>query len=992
MRLKYIALALLLALAAPNLPAAPGETFRPRKISRRAFELYEKGMYAPARDLFEKAADGKDDPVNEGYAVLCALQARSEDAEKAYGDYVGKYSKPALLSRIRFEHAQILFDEGRYDDAEKDYAFVRPSALDAASRAELAFKTGWCRYSRRDYEGARSFFIDVEKMPFSDYTAPSRYLLGSMCYSAKNFDEALKWFTLSAKDGRFDDLSRFYLVDCQFMKRNYDYVLTEGVAMFPDVPSVRRSRLARMISESYLVKGDAEKAKEYHLLDNGQDRTRSDHFFSGSVFYAVKDYQGAIDSFLQMTDRSDSLGQVANYQLGWSYIQTKNKVAALESFKAASEAGFNWKIREDAAFNYAKLAFDLNHDSAPFAAYLKEYSTLSKGDQVYGYMAVAALYDRDYAAAVEAYDNVETLDRDQKMNYAKANYLRASQLTSGGSWRDAVPYLKAAGYYLPRQDAFNQMSRYWLAESYYHGGAYTDALSVYKDLYNISALDGRPEGRAIPYNVAYCHYRLCSYSTAAKWFDHYLSTGDANFREDALVRRADCDFVRRKYKEAAVAYAKALEEFPQSGNLYPRYQQGLSLGLAGDARGKVNVLAPVLKASPDAPLYCETMYELGRAYMDVSDNKKAVRTFSLLRRNASDSTFAARALIGLGMTHRNVAEYDQALKDYKRAVRMLPGSEYAEDALLAIESIYQTRKEPEKYLEYVEANSLASGKSEADREMMYFNTAEQVFLAEKYQQAIASLQKYLDKYPKGEKAPEAWFYMAESYRLTSRKEEAVDAYSKALSSGKAGSFTEMARLGFASQSYALERWQDACTAYEDLLATAVFEENKTEARKGMMRSAFRGKDYYGAIEGADLVEADPASSAELKRESRYVKAKSLLSVSRRAEAFSLLSALAAEPSTPEGAEARLLLIQDAFDKGSFAEVENMVYDFAASAGDQSYWLARAFIVLGDSFLERGNPAQAKATWESVRDGYVAAPGGDDIHDIVKLKLDRLDNE
>ena len=105
-----------------------------------------------------------------------------------------------------------------------------------------------------------------------------------------------------------------------------------------------------------------------------------------------------------------------------------------------------------------------------------------------------------------------------------------------------------------------------------------------------------------------------------------------------------------------------------------------------------------------------------------------------------------------------------------------------------------------------------------------------------------------------------------------------------------------------------------------------------------------------------------------------------------------MPALAAEPSTPEGAEARLLLIQDSFDQGRFAEVEEMVYDFASVAGSQSYWLARAFLVLGDSFFERGNEAQARATWESVRDGYVSESGSDDVPELAKLKLEKLNHE
>ena len=66
-----------------------------------------------------------------------------------------------------------------------------------------------------------------------------------------------------------------------------------------------------------------------------------------------------------------------------------------------------------------------------------------------------------------------------------------------------------------------------------------------------------------------------------------------------------------------------------------------------------------------------------------------------------------------------------------------------------------------------------------------------------------------------------------------------------------------------------------------------------------------------------------------------------------------------------------------------------MYDFSQKAGNQSYWLAKAYLVLGDSFLERGRYDQAKATYESIRDGYEPAQGGDDIADNVSKRLTRL---
>ena len=81
--------------------------------------------------------------------------------------------------------------------------------------------------------------------------------------------------------------------------------------------------------------------------------------------------------------------------MAYSYIKLKNKVAAMDAFKDAAYEEYDVDIQEDAYFNYAKLAFDLNHDPSVFEQYIKKYPELAKGDRIYSYIALAALYNHD---------------------------------------------------------------------------------------------------------------------------------------------------------------------------------------------------------------------------------------------------------------------------------------------------------------------------------------------------------------------------------------------------------------------------------------------------------------------------------------------------------------------------------------------------------------------------------------------------------------------
>ena len=308
---------------------------------------------------------------------------------------------------------------------------------------------------------------------------------------------------------------------------------------------------------------------------------------------------------------------------------------------------------------------------------------------------------------------------------------------------------------------------------------------------------------------------------------------------------------------------------------------------------------------------------------------------------------------------------------------------------MSVPAIAKSMGEPEAYLAYAESVGDGTTKTEAEKEQIYFNSAEQVFLSGNYQKALTSLQKYFDEYPSGARATEARFYEAECYMNLGQKENAVDSYAKVMTAPDAGSFLEPAILNYSVLSYGLEHYSDAYNGYSMLREKARMDDNVFAAKVGMMRSAYRAKDYRDALAAADGVKSDSRCDEALGREADFVKAKSLMGTSQRAAAMDIFRRLAAKPSTDEGAEAAYTLIQSTYDEGNFDSVEKMVYDFASDAGTQNYWLAKAFIVLGDAFAEQDNLKQAKATFESIANGYESTGPEDDVLDAVAMRLEKL---
>ena len=266
-----------------------------------------------------------------------------------------------------------------------------------------------------------------------------------------------------------------------------------------------------------------------------------------------------------------------------------------------------------------------------------------------------------------------------------------------------------------------------------------------------------------------------------------------------------------------------------------------------------------------------------------------------------------------------------------------------------------------------------------------------MFLSGNYVQAASSLQKYIETYPNGVHLTNALFYLAESYSALGNKEKACEYYSRVADSGSGSSFVEASLLHLAELSYSLERYSQAYVAYSKLRREGKMEENRKEALYGMMRSAYRAHDYDAAASAATEVSASSGTSAAVKREADYIKAKSYMATSRRDEALALFRSLSSQPATAEGAEARYIIIQDAFDRADYDAVQKAVFDFSDKSGGQNYWLARAYLTLADTFVQIGKTEQAKATLESIRDGYTPERPDDDIQDLVQSRLYKLNN-
>jgi len=965
-------------------------------------ELYENDMFAAVREeitRMKEASPGVENPTlaaMEAYGVKSVIQMGLPDMDPLVEEFFRTYPHSAKKSSIRYLQGMHYFSEGDYARAYEIFGAVQISRLKESERLEYMYSRAFCAMRVGEHDQALSGFKKILSLPVNGYTSRSSYYLAWLHYTEGGYAEALKLLEPFRDDPEYAPMTGALLLECYFLTGRHRETLSAAEKIFPSLPDSDRRKAARIVSNAAYAISDAGTAKKYldiYQKDN-TDLTMKDHYYSGAVSYSLKMYREALREFSIVSELSDSLGQSAGYQCGNSYLMLKNRLEAMNSFRRAMELDFDAVITEESTFQYAKLSFDLNRDISVFKTYLERYPSSVKADEVYSYIAASYLLNNDYARAVDALGRISVLSAEQGANLQKAAFFRGLQQCSSGSYETALESF-ALSYRHGRHDrGLALLNQYWNAEALYRTGRYDEAASENLRLLGIQAFRNSSEYVPAMLNLGYDYFNDGKYREALPWFEKYALSPSATLqkRTEASVRAADCHFMLKDYEKAAEAYSEAARS--SGSDIYPAYQSAISYGLISRDSRKIEILEDIRTGHQDSGYYLTALYELGRTYTRVQQSEKAAGCFEILACSLPDTSFRQRAFLELGMLASNDGRYDEAVSYFRKVVSANKYSEDAQSALAGMESACQMMNRPEDFLAYLESEGLSSIKTADEKELMLFNTAEQLFLSGEYQAAASRLASFLATWPDGIKTSQALFYLGETYSALGVKEKAASYFKKVMERNDP-SFEELATLYYADICYQLERYQEAASSYESLTHLARLGNNRQLALSGMMRSRFAARDYPASLEAADLILSDAASSSgtddDMKKEALYIKARSLAFNGQREESVPLFEELSADPSTPEGAESVYMLVQYDYDRGDFDGVRNRVYALSDTGTEQNYWLAKCFIVLGDAFAEEEDMEQAEATFRSIEEGYTSTGTGDDVLSQVRSRITKIKN-
>ncbi len=992
--MRKIVLCSLLSLAALASAAAAqpdGETLR-----RRGRELFEFGRWSDARHAFNEArehlgaADAAAREEIDYYLAACAVELGSADAEEALLDFRRSYPASVRTADVDFALGSYYCARGELSKAREYFEKCSYKHMTPAQRERYDLRMGYVAFNEHDYEQAYGYFNRIASD--SEYADHALYYKSYMDYEAGRDAVAKEGFGRLLHSNAYRELAPYYLLQLEFREGNYRYVVDHGEELAAQAVPERRAELERLMAESWFRLEDY--GRTGHHLDAfvaaGGELDREGSYLRGFSLYRTARYDEAVAWLRRACGPEDALTQNASYHLADCYLRQGKKEEAMQAFAMATDERLNAEIAEDALFNYAKLQYELgggrfNGAIHLLSRYVERYPASQRTAEARALLVAAYYNSRDYDAAYRAIKAMPSTDGELRAALQKIAYFRGLEAFKAGDATAAKKSLDEAAR-LNVSPQYTALSRYWLGETAYAGGDYKRAAEQF-DAYLRRAPRTEREYALAWYGLGYCRFAENDLKGAGEAFEHFLTAWKPadDYRGDAVNRLGDIAYADRRYDEAVQRYDRSIAQ-GGAGRDYAAYRRAVTFGVQGRRSDQQQALQQILQRGEGDYLEAAS-YDLGRSYLLAERYAESAAQLERFVAQYPASTRAAQAYGDLGLAYLNMGDRQRSMAAYDRVVQTAPQSSEARAALQGIRDIYVSDGDVDGYFAYAAKAGVESDLGTLSRDSLSFAAAQKLYLADRRSDAERSLRSYLKSYPKGAYRADALHYLADCYLQDGAREAAIEPLMELVEQG-ATQYTLPTLRTLARLTQETNRCAEAASAYRRLYEAESAAADREAAMTGYVRMTVAAGDETKIADMAADVMAHADAGATAQREARFVWAEQLRAAGRTAQAKPLYADLAKEVRTNEGSAAAYYVIAFDYDdgRGDSQAAEQAIFAYSERQ-PKSYWLAKAYLLLGDLYVRRGDAFQARATYQSIADGY--SPADDGIVAEAKARIQKL---
>jgi TolA-binding protein len=966
---------------------------------RNGIELFEKTNYAAAKQEFRYYLEKRATLLNtndynavtaEYYSTLCALYTSTPDAELLVDRFVRNHPEHPKAAAIYSDLGKYYFDKEDYEKAITYLTKAVSQSQNYYMAAETRYKLALSYYSTQQYKLALKYFKEVQLDSESEFFAPSSYYAGVIQYREGAFSEAYKSFKSIENHPTYKIDTPNWIVASLYRAGRYDDVLSYAEPLLArERGGIKLNDVALYAAEVNYNKNNYANAAKYYAQYNQLKTAKMPsavQFRYGHSLFKTANYVGAIDQLKVVAPLKDTTGQYGSYLLGISQLQNKNPQAALVALDNASKLNFNKAIKEEAAFNHAKIQLELNNNTAAFnefQEFLKAYPNSEFEDEATKLSILSLTKSNNSEAAIAYIEKLKRLDDATKAAYQRQTMnLGIADFNSERYAQSIVNFDKSLKY--TPDNEIEQAANFQKAEAYSALNRYGEAIPIYRQLVQGNAASSY--GIKSLYSAGYAYYNTKDYKSALNNFQLYVNkakgVGEPQTIEDATIRMADCYLTDKNYEQATRLYDKAANE----GRLdrdYALYQKGLILTYQErDTEAKIQ-FDKVIAQFPTSRYADDALFQSANIDLEKGNYQAAIRSYTRLIKDKPRSYLVPATLLKRALAYNNIQVFEEAIRDYKRILNEFPDAPAAKEAVLGLQTTLEAAGRSDE-MSSVLADYKRKNPQSTETEKIEFDVAKGLYANEKYTQAIKSLQTFIRDYPNSDFNTEARYLAGESYYRTNDFSNALKLFAFVINESDA-KFTPKAALRAGDIENRQQNYNQAIRNYYILFAQSDSKTDQVTAQVRLMDTYFLMKKYDSTMYFAKEVIAAGDVIPGSTKKAQMQTAKSYLEKADYKTATDELKKILAASKDETGAEAKYWLSEALYRQKNYKDARTSILELNKQFADYERWRVKAFILLSDVYVGLNEPDQAKATLQSVIDNSEDK----EAVELAKTKLAKL---
>lgn len=960
----------------------------PEEKFKEAKEYFQKEQYALAYPLFRelrqsvKETDKANTPITvqeiNYYTIVCALKQSEDRAEDEAIEYIDLEKNNARVEMMNFHLGEFYFRQQKFADAARQYEQANLANLSNEEISDMKFHQGYAYFTLQRFNEAKPLFNSIRTIKDDPNYIDANYYYGFLAFRDAQYADALESFKIVENEKSYGTVVPYYIAQIYYIQGKKDESISyiQNKLQSGSSSQYYDLELKQLIGHAYFEKKEYAKALPYleEFVGRSKKVRREELYELSYCYYQNKQYNKSIEGFKQLSGKDDSLSQHSMYLLGDAYLKTGQKANARNAYLFCSSNSSYPEQKEISKYQYAKLSYELGYQDEALnslSSFIADYPNSTYNAEAKELMVAVLSNTNNYKDAQALLESLNKPSDNAKRLYPRILYGRAGELINDGRLAEADALLDKA-LKDPNNSSVLPFINFWKGELAYRNNKLDDAIKYYQAYADAgSPTSGEANINNGRYNLGYAYLRKENYPVAQKYFEPLAKNPALNsdaLTQDAYIRTADCYFMQKNYTTAKSMYDNVIKlSWPAED--YATFQNAMLAGVKSSS-DKISLMNTMIRKFPQSSLVTDANMEIANTYMGDERFREAIPYLTNVIKTSGNASLIPQAYLKTGTAYYNIDNNTEALKQLKTLVDKYPSSPEAEDALDLVKVIYIEDGKPDQYADFMRDAGRPISVSTEDS--LTYNAAEKQYDDQKINEALASFNNYLQRFPQGVYALDANFNRAEIYNSKKDWNNALSGYDY-VAANAPNKYAERAVLTAARINFfEIKNYSKAETYYSQLKQITSSQENKLEAMRGLLRCQYQQQKWSEAVDNAKELTAAKGSSADDKVLANMAIGKSYEASGQYDQAIASFKSVVQLNKAAMAAEARYEIANCWFQLNKLSESEKAAFETINKSGSYDYWITKAYILLGDIYFKQKDYFNAKATFQSVVDNTIDA--------------------